>query len=270
MIVHNSKWPIALAKMKFLLLLLFVFLPTFADAVIEIDGIYYILYPTTNEAKVTYGRAYSGIVDIPSSITYKEIKYSVTNIGDKAFYRCSGLASINIPNSVTRISPHAFMGCSGLTSINIPNSVTTIDQQAFRDCTGLTSISIPNSVTKLEQNAFQDCRNLLSVTICTNNFSISYNTFSGCRNIKKLIYAEGCTKATSTGLVSVSEVILPQTLLDISDNAFSNFKNLKTISIPISVTTISQEAFSGCSGLTNINLSNSMTTIGSGAFEDYI
>ena len=244
MIVHNSKWPIALAKMKFLLLLLFVFLPTFADAVIEIDGIYYILYPTTNEAKVTYGRAYSGIVDIPSSITYKEIKYSVTNIGEKAFYRCSGLASINIPNSVTRISPHAFMGCSGLTSI-----------------------SIPNSVTKLEQNAFQDCRNLLSVTICTNNFSISYNTFSGCRNIKKLIYAEGCTKATSTGLVSVSEVILPQTLLDISDNAFSNFKNLKTISIPISVTTISQEAFSGCSGLTNINLSNSMTTLGSGAFE---
>ena len=244
MIVHNSKWPIALAKMKFLLLLLFVFLPTFADAVIEIDGIYYILYPTTNEAKVTYGRAYSGIVDIPSSITYKEIKYSVTNIGEKAFYRCSGLASINIPNSVTRISPHAFMGCSGLTSI-----------------------SIPNSVTKLEQNAFQDCRNLLSVTICTNNFSISYNTFSGCRNIKKLIYAEGCTKATSTGLVSVSEVILPQTLLDISDNAFKNIKNLKTISIPISVTTISQEAFSGCSGLTNINLSNSMTTIGSGAFE---
>ena len=66
----------------------------------------------------------------------------MTEIGNKTFYRCPGLTSINIPNSVTTIEEEAFKGCTGLTSITIPNSVTSIGNYAFYGCTGLTSMTV--------------------------------------------------------------------------------------------------------------------------------
>ena len=66
----------------------------------------------------------------------------VTSIGYSAFYACSGLTSLDIPNSVTSIGISAFNGCSGLTSIDIPNSVTSIGSTAFGACRGLTSIKV--------------------------------------------------------------------------------------------------------------------------------
>ena len=68
----------------------------------------------------------SGDVVIPSSVTNNDTTYSVTSIGEMAFYHCSGLTSVTIPNSVTSIGGSAFYKCSGLTSVTIPNGVTSI------------------------------------------------------------------------------------------------------------------------------------------------
>ena len=97
-----------------------------------------------------------GTISIPSIIenSDREIMYTVTRIGDEAFYDCSGLTSIEIPNSVTSFGFAAFYNCSGLTSIEIPNSVTSIGSYAFYNCSGLTSIEIPNSVTTIGRYAF--------------------------------------------------------------------------------------------------------------------
>lgn len=89
----------------------------------------------------------------------------MTSIGFDAFYGCSGLTSITIPNSVTSIGGDAFKGCSGLTSITIPNSVTTIGRAAFKGCSGLTSVTIGNSVTSIDHSAFEDCYNLQNATV---------------------------------------------------------------------------------------------------------
>ena len=64
----------------------------------------------------------------------------MTSIGYAAFYDCSGLTSITIPNSVTSIEEEAFFGCSSVTSVTIGNSVTTIGEWAFLNCFSLTSI----------------------------------------------------------------------------------------------------------------------------------
>ena len=87
-----------------------------------------------NTAEVTYKGSsyseysgeYSGEVNIPSTVEYSGNTYSVTAIGDHAFYVCSGLTSVVIPEGVTTIGDQAFYVCSGLTSVTIPNSVTTI------------------------------------------------------------------------------------------------------------------------------------------------
>ena len=63
------------------------------------------------------------------------IKENTRLIADRAFYRCSSLTSVTIPNSVTSIGEEAFEGCSSLTSVTIPNSVTSIGDEAFPEHT---------------------------------------------------------------------------------------------------------------------------------------
>ena len=126
---------------------------------VKIDGIYYNIISEGKTAEVTSDihETYSGEVVIPSYITSEGKEYTVTSIGKKAFYGCSDLTSVTIPNSVTSIGVEAFQSCSGLTSITIPNSVTSIGDDAFHGCTGLTSITIPNSVTSIGRYAFKNC-----------------------------------------------------------------------------------------------------------------
>ena len=158
----------------------------------EVDGIYYnITSDSEKTVEVTYKGIdryaeveYSGSVIIPETVTYSGITYNVTSIGASAFYDCSGLTSVEIPNSVTSILASAFSGCSSLTSVVIPNSVTSIGNYAFYTCPGLTSVVIGNSVTSIGDYAFYYCSSLTSVEIGNSVTSIGKYAFSVCDNLK--------------------------------------------------------------------------------------
>lgn len=69
---------------------------------------------------------YTGDITIPATVTYDGMTYSVNAIDEKAFYGCSGVTNVDIPNSVITIGNYAFDGCSGLTHVIIPASVTSV------------------------------------------------------------------------------------------------------------------------------------------------
>ncbi|MBR5062667.1 MAG: leucine-rich repeat domain-containing protein [Prevotella sp.] len=205
--------------LKSLLLCLFAWVATRVVAYdCEVNGIYYDLYG--DNATVTYFRYsfpdyisnYKGNITIPSRITYNGKSYSVTSIEEGAFWYCTGLTSITIPNSVTYMD-NAFYNCSGLISMRveqgnpvydsrgncnaiiktkdneliagckktvIPNSVMSIGGAAFAGCSGLTSITIPPCVTSIGYGAFEGCSGLISISIPNSVMSIGSGAFSGC------------------------------------------------------------------------------------------
>ena len=152
------------------------------------SGIY--TYTVTNgKATITDCRTVaSGAIDIPSTLE----GYNVTSIGDRAFFDCTSLTSITIPNCVTGIGDSTFQYCTSLTSITIPNSVTSIGDSAFSN-TSLTSITIPNSVTSIGNCVFNFCTNLTSITIPNSVTSIGIYAFSVCTNLKTITIPNSVT-----------------------------------------------------------------------------
>ena len=202
-----------------------------------------------------------------------EIPDGVTTIGNYAFYYCSGLTSVNIGNGVTTIGNNAFQDCSKLTSVNIGKGVTSIGYSAFSGCFRLTSVTIPNSVTTIGNSAFYSCSGLTSVNIGNGVTSIGNDAFSGCSKLTSVhisdidswfgikfgnnssnpsIYA----KCLYMNGEEVKDLVIPDGVTTIGNEAFSGWTGLTSVTIPSSVTSIGYDAFNYCSRLTSVHISD--------------
>ena len=74
-------------------------------------------------------------ISIPEKVCIRGKEYTVTSIGDRAFFKCSSLENIEIPESVTDIGESAFEGCKNL-DVVIDNSKddVVVGEDAFRGC----------------------------------------------------------------------------------------------------------------------------------------
>ena len=204
-----------------------------------------------------------------SSLTSVTIPNSVTSIGQAAFYYCSSLTSVTIPNSVTSIGNYAFYYCSNLTSVTIPNSVTSIGEWTFRRCSSLTSVTIPNSVTSIGGYAFGDCSSLTSMTIPNSVTSIGEWAFWRCSSLSSVNIGNSVSSielGTFDSCINLTSVTIGNSVTSIGKQAFCFCYNLSAIDIPNSVTSIGQSAFHDCNSLSSVNIGNSVTSIGDYAF----
>ena len=138
---------------------------------------------------------------------------SVTSIGENAFYGCSGLISITIPEGVTSIGEDAFYYCRSIESVTLPNTLTNIGEEAFRDCSGLTSITLSSNLTTIGNYAFYGCSELTSITIPSRVTSIGSSTFDDCTNLATVYIdsstiANGITSSLSYGYLTQNATTL--------------------------------------------------------------
>ena len=179
-------------------------------------------------------------------------------IAGSAFYECSSLESIIIPNNVTAIGNYAFFGCSGLTDMNIPDGVTTIGIFAFGYCSSISDMTVSKSVTTIGEAAFYECTSLEKIVVDSDN-----TVFDSRDNCNAIIET-----ASNTLIFGCMNTIIPNSVTAIGREAFYGCSSLTDITIPNSVTTIGFWAFRGCSSLEKTTIPNSVATIGNYAFCD--
>ena len=216
--------------------------------------------------KLTKYNGNEAILDIPELIDGK----NVTSIGEEAFYDCTSLTSITIPNSVKYIGGCAFNGCENLVNIEIPSSVTSINDSTFGSCTSLTSITISDSVTDIGMYAFFGCTSLTSITIPRGVTNIGRFAFSYCTKLTSVKIPDSVMSIGNhafVGCTSLTSVKLPNSVTNIGDSVFCECGSLTGITIPDSVTSIGRYAFAYCVNLVSITILNNVTSIGADAFD---
>ena len=230
-----------------------------------------------DEFGVKYSKDWKRLLKAPYGLKGGySIRKGVKVIGNSAFGWCTSLTSINIPNSVTNIGNWAFNFCSSLISINISNSVTNIGDWAFSFCSSLISINISNSVKNIGNGAFSGCKSLPKINIPSSVVNMNGNPFCDWNGdlhneSKAFVYEHQVLfNKDKTTLIAYrskeKSYIIPNSVTNIGDSAFSECKSLTSIKIPNSVTNIGNDVFWGCSSLTSINIPNNVTNIGDSAF----
>lgn len=125
-------------------------------------------------------------IQIPATISDADGKiYTVTSIGEKAFYKNKKISSIIIGNNIKSIEDYAFYGCNKINKIVFGKNVEIIGNSSFRKCTKLSSIVLPKSLDELGKNAFYGCSKLNSITLNSNSV-IDINT-NAIKNVSKKV-----------------------------------------------------------------------------------
>lgn len=243
----------------------------------------------------------AGTTEIPDEMFYGNttltsvtIPEGVTKIGQWAFSECGSLESITIPSTATHIGKGAF-DYTKIKSIILPENLEVIEPSTFNECNYLESIIIPDKVKSIGYNAFSGCSSLKEVTLPESLEQIDYNAFEDCSELQEVHisdiehwltidfnmnnnYApdqEGFNCSSNPLYIGadlyihdskVTEIIIPEGVTEVKDNAFIMYKSLTELTIPSTVIRIGKNAFFECSNLETVEFSEGLEEIDDYAF----
>ena len=204
------------------------------------------------------------------------ISDNVTLIGNSAFTDCKEITGVTIGNGVQQMGWQAFRNCTALKTVTFGESLHEVPHAAFWGCTGLTELILPDSITSMDEWAFYDCCNLESVYL---GKGIANFAFSSEKLTNITISEENPYLCVIGGIVynkPVSKIVfVPRQLsgrITVADGvtalAFQQFREraITEVVLPDSLATVGEQAFFGCESLNRVTLGKSVTEIQADAF----
>ncbi len=240
-----------------------------------------------------------------SSLSEVTLGENVSAIGESAFSGCGALVSFVVPENTLSIGKYAFQNCVNLESVVLPEGVTSMGEKTFDGCEKLISagpygggyniefkwkktipanalraskvksIVLPETIESIGELAFQYCTDLERINIPKSVQGFDANVVRNCNKLTTLgPYGSDCNILINWEQIpngafsgySLTEVIIPNSVNRIGDNAFYYCTLLQRITIPEGVKSLGENAFYNCSSLTSISLPESCTSIGNTPF----
>lgn len=248
---------------------------------VELQSDSYIFYKSPNLKKIiidsnNFKLEKSAFVSFSDGIAEIVFGDSVTQIPDAVlgytqFSKNTAVKSVTFGRNVKTIGESAFYGCSNITEIDLPEGLESMGNLAFGDCTSLCTLSVPRSLTKIGAGAFSSCKAIERVNYggsvgqwglieFGNGFANPVSARTAEEDKKAVLYAEG---KPVTGNVTIDGVE------EIKDYAFYKYDGFKQITFGESVKKVASSAFtctSNCKGVTLqtvIILSKTFTVVSS-------
>lgn len=150
--------------------------------------------------------------------------------------------------TVTTIGSYAFNGTYVVTIV-MPNTITEVQSYAFKSST-VANVTFSNKLKYIRDEAF-NCTKLAKVELYEGLESIGDGAFSGNYEARKR---------------EINTLILPNSLKEIGENAFSYQDNLTEVDLPNNLEVLEDKVFYGCSSLATVKLPDGLKSIGSYAF----
>ena len=243
------------------------------------SGIYYRV-TGAKTVEVTYKNedynSYRGRVEVPPTVTYGDVTYTVTAIGEKAFYQSSSLTSVVLPNTIKEFKYQAFHVCNALEEINLPEGLTKLGTYSFGGYPKLTSLVIPSTLTEMGYAVLASIPNLQTIKVAPGN--PVYDSRNDCNAIIKTETNELVKGGVNTVIPDdiaiigeyafqgcpITSMDIPPSVKEIKGSSFVGSK-LKSVFFPEYVKEIGSWAFCNCKDLETVSFAR-MPSIGFGAF----
>ncbi|MGM9733920.1 MAG: leucine-rich repeat domain-containing protein, partial [Prevotella sp.] len=230
----------------------------------------------TAEVVGTYHVETSGTITVPETFVAKDGNtYTVTAIGDNFLYfdgcpYSAGCTEVVLPKTIKSIGKRAFVGIEA-ESINLPEGLESIGEAAFWGCSNLQLAELPSTLKHLGKLAFWGCSSITISSLPASIETLGSGVFGGTMlggQITSFTFPEHLTELPDSMFMrrsGLEELHLPSTLKKIGKYVITG-TDLTELVIPESVTEIAERAFSGSWSLTTAVLPKSMTKIPAGAF----
>lgn len=234
-------------------------------ATFEQDGISYdILSAEDHTVEVVNNKSsYVGDVVIPARVQYDGVTYEVAALHFQAFFKCTDLYSVSIPETVTDLGAYSFTQCTSLEKVELPSNAVAIPNGMFWGCSSLKSINLPSGVKEIGEYAFANCSAFEEINLSNNIESIGKAAFMGTA-LKEFILPDKVVSLSPYMLAlttKLDNVVLHDKLKTIGECAFQGNTAMRTLELPEGLQSIDASAFAQCVALTDIKIPDGITAL---------